>query len=376
MGIDSNIADVFIAFGDELRRAGLPLGTDDVMAFCLALGEVDPIDIVDVYWAGCSTLVSRREQRATYDRTFRNYFLHAPIDAPDDPRIRMRTLASTAATLELPDPEPQEGTTAEDETQLGLAASPVEVHRNKAFAACTPTELAALRRMIGRIRLSPPQRRSRRYVPAATGSRLDVRAVARAAIRSHGDVDELRYARRRRRIRPLVILLDVSGSMADYSRNLLQFAYSSRRAAGRVEVFCFGTRLTRITRDLDRRQPDDAMQRAAEAVTDWDGGTRIGDCLDAFIRTWARRGMSRGAIVVICSDGLDRGDPAVLAHAIEKLSRLSHRIVWVNPHRGDDPSSRPSAMGMMIADPYIDVVLSGHNLHSLERFADVLADLR
>lgn len=164
--------------------------------------------------------------------------------------------------------------------------------------------------------------------------------------------------------------------MSDYSRNLLQFAYSAKRAADRVEVFCFGTRLTRITNSLNRRRPDDAINLAARNVFDWDGGTRIGDSLDTFVRQWGRRGMSRGAIVVICSDGLDRGDPAVLAHAMERLSRLSHRIVWLNPHKGDDLDFQLNSLGMKIAAPHIDLILSGHNLRSLEEFAALLPELR
>jgi hypothetical protein len=174
----------------------------------------------------------------------------------------------------------------------------------------------------------------------------------------------------------LILILDVSGSMSDYSRNLLQFAYSTRRAVSRVEVFCFGTRLTRITKALERRRPDDALDEAAKTVFDWEGGTRIGDSLDAFVRGWGRRGMSRGAIVVICSDGLDRGDPAVLAGAMERLSRLSHRVVWMNPHKGDNRDFRPTTLGMMVAAPHIDLLLSGHDLASLEQLAELLPDLR
>jgi uncharacterized protein with von Willebrand factor type A (vWA) domain len=176
-------------------------------------------------------------------------------------------------------------------------------------------------------------------------------------------------------MRPLVLILDVSGSMSDYSRSLLQFAYSTKRAAARVEVFCFGTRLTRVTRALERRRPDDAMDQAARAVFDWEGGTRIGDSLLTFVRRWGSRGLCRGAIVVICSDGLDRGDPAVLATAMERLSRLSHRIVWLNPHKGTDADFRPSTLGMMVAAPHVDVLLSGHDLRSLEEFAALLPSL-
>ncbi len=141
-------------------------------------------------------------------------------------------------------------------------------------------------------------------------------------------------------------------------------------------MFCFGTRLTRITRALDRRRPDDALQRATQAVVDWEGGTRIGASLDTFVRDWGRRGLCRGGIVVICSDGLDRGDPDVLATAMDRLSRLSHRIVWLNPHKGSNTNFRPSTLGMIVAAPHIDLILSGHDLGSLEELATLLPALR
>jgi len=202
----------------------------------------------------------------------------------------------------------------------------------------------------------------------------------RETMRAHGEPAELYRRRRRRRLRPLVLILDVSGSMSDYSRNLLQFAYSTRRAAARVEVFCFGTRLTRITKELGRRRPDEAMDLAAKAVFDWEGGTRIGDSLTTFVREFGRRGMSRGAIVVICSDGLDRGDPAVLSSAMERLARLCHGVVWLNPHMGRatgrGAAYRPNTLGMMVAAPHVDLVLPGHDLRSLEEFAAVLPTMR
>jgi uncharacterized protein with von Willebrand factor type A (vWA) domain len=140
-------------------------------------------------------------------------------------------------------------------------------------------------------------------------------------------------------------------------------------------VFCFGTRLTRLTGELQHRRPDQAIERAATAVMDWDGGTRIGDSLTTFVRDWGRRGVCRGGIVVVCSDGLDRGDPQVLAAAMERLSRLSHSVVWMNPHKGADADFRPSTLGMMVVAPYVDLLLSGHDLHSLEELAAVLPDL-
>jgi uncharacterized protein with von Willebrand factor type A (vWA) domain len=263
----------------------------------------------------------------------------------------------------------------DEKARLGLMASNVEIWRGKSFAACTAEELAALRRIMAQIRLTPPERCTRRTVRSDDGRRPDLRRTVRDTMRMHGELAPLSWRRRRRRVRPLVLILDVSGSMSDYSRALLQFAYSTRRAAARTEVFCFGTRLTRITRALERRRPDEALDRAARAVFDWEGGTRIGEALDTFVRRYGRRGASRGAIVVICSDGLDRGDPAVLATAMERLRRLSHRVVWMNPHKGDLADFRPSTMGMMVAAPYVDVIWSGHDLRSLEEFAARLPSL-
>jgi hypothetical protein len=201
---------------------------------------------------------------------------------------------------------------------------------------------------------------------------LDVRAMIRRSMRAHGEPGELMLRQRRTKPRRLILVLDVSGSMADYSRHLLQFAHTARHAAARVEVFCFGTRLTRITRALSHRRPDTALAAAGELVADWEGGTRIGDSLRTFVQRWGRAGLCRGGVVIICSDGLDRGDPEVLAKALERLSRLCYRIVWVNPHKGSDASFRPSTLGMMAAAPYIDLLLSGHDLASLEQLAKAL----
>jgi uncharacterized protein with von Willebrand factor type A (vWA) domain len=249
------------------------------------------------------------------------------------------------------------------------------VLRTKSFARCTPEELAALRRIIKTITLTPPRRRTRRSVAAPAGRAPDLRRTLRETMRMHGEPAELFWRRRRLRLRPLTLILDVSGSMADYSRNLLQFAHSATRTAARVEVFCFGTRLTRITRELRRRRPDDALERAAQTVVDWEGGTRIGDSLDTFVRDWGRRGACRGGIVVVCSDGLDRGDPSTLATAMDRLSRQCHRVVWLNPHKGNNVDFRPNTLGMMVAAPHIDLLLSGHSLRSLEEFATLLPEL-
>jgi len=377
MTVGTDFVDVLVEFGEELRDAGIAVGTGDAMTYVQAVSLLNPADLGDVYWAGRGTLVSRRDLIPTYDRVFRKFFLDVETQGDSELKAMMRATTSTAATLEVPSPDPGEGEESnEEEAQLGYMASGAQVWRNKAFAACTDQELATIRRIVSDIKLTPPRRRTRRTITAKNGPRLDPRRMARETMRAHGNPTRLFRQKRRLRIRPLVFILDVSGSMSDYSRNLLQFAYSARRAADKVEVFCFGTRLTRITRSLDRRKPDDALNLAATAVFDWDGGTRIGQSLDQFIKRWGRRGLSRGSIVVICSDGLDRGDPALLESAMEKLSRLSHRIVWMNPHKGDVKDFRPNSLGMMVADPFIDEIFSGHNLASLEQFAEKLRELR
>jgi uncharacterized protein with von Willebrand factor type A (vWA) domain len=374
---DTGLVERFVEFGHELRAEGLSVGSGDILTYCAAVAALNPADILDVYWGGRTTLVNRRDQIPTYDRVFRRFFLAEPDRTPDADREDVRATSESSAVLEVPDSDPG-GDDADDEneTTLGLMASDADVWRDKSFSACTPEELAALRRIMDQVRLTPPRRRSRRHRPSKTRHRPDMRRMARHMMRTRHEPHRVLHTSRKLRPRPLVLILDVSGSMSDYSRNLLQFAHSTRQAAGRVEVFCFGTRLTRITPALERRRPDEAMALAAAQVTDWSGGTRIGESLDEFVRRFGRRGMSRGSIVVICSDGLDTGDPADLASAMERLSRLCHRIVWMNPHKGDDPGFRPNTLGMMVAAPFIDTIVSGHNLRSLGDFVESLPRLR
>jgi uncharacterized protein len=361
---------VLVGFARELRSAGITVGTGDVLTYCSAMAPLDPSDLLDLYWAGRTTLVSRRDDIPAYDQAFRRYFLAAA--GPAAPLLlRASAVAEAEAALVMPGTEPgpeQDG----EQPVLGWMASDVDALKHRSFAACTPEELAALRRIMARIRLTPPRRRTRRTQPASAGRSPDLRKTIRESMRMHGEPAELYFRQRKTRLRPLILILDVSGSMADYSRHLLQFAHSAKHAAARVEVFCFGTRLTRITRALQHRKPDAALEQAARVVVDWDGGTRIGQSLDTFVRRFGRGGLCRGGVVVICSDGLDRGDPEQLATAMERLSRLCYRIVWLNPHKGDDPNFRPSTLGMMVAAPHIDLLLSGHDLASLEQLAEML----
>jgi hypothetical protein len=364
-------AALLVDFSRELRTAGLTVGTGDVLTYCSAMVPLDPSDLVDLYWAGRTTLVSRRDDIPVYDRVFRQFFL-----ADGAPGASLLTLKATAAAeaeaaLVMPgtEPGPEQD---EEKPVLGWMASDVDALKHRSFAACTPAELATLRRIMTRIRLTPPRRRTRRTKSATAGRSPDMRKTIRDSMRMHGEPAELFFRQRRTRLRPLILILDVSGSMADYSRHLLQFAHTAKHSAAKVEVFCFGTRLTRITKALEHRRPDSALEQAARTVVDWDGGTRIGQSMDTFVRRWGRGGLCRGGVVVICSDGLDRGDPEQLATAMARLSRLCYRIVWLNPHKGDDQHFRPSTLGMMVAAPHIDLLLSGHDLASLEQLAEML----
>jgi uncharacterized protein len=372
---DPDFTPMLVGFTTELRRAGLTVGSGDVLTYCAAATVVDLTDLVDLYWAGRCTLLTRREQVPTYHRTFVAYFLGDGDSSPGAPAFSAVARAEALATLEIAETERLGEEQQEQQAELGYAAAKASTVKAKSFAACTPEELAALRRIMRTMQLAPPRRRTRRTVPTRHGRLPDLRRTVRESMRLHGEPGALHRRRRRMRTRRLILLLDVSGSMADYSRNLVQFAHTSTRAADRVEVFCFGTRLTRITRELEHRRPDLALDRAAAAVTDWEGGTRIGVCLDEFVRRWARRGLTRGGIVVICSDGLDRGDPELLESAMQRLSRLCHRIVWLNPHKGSRTDFTPDTLGMMVAEPYVDELLSGHDLASLSEFARVLATM-
>jgi hypothetical protein len=372
---------VLTGFARELRAAGLRVGTGDVLSYLAAMTPLDPADLLDLYWGGRATLLSRHEDEGIYDRVFREYFLDEDGAGHGQLTVTAESVAQAEATLVMPDTEPGPAQD-EDRPVLGWMASDVDALKHRSFTACTPEELAALRRIMTRMRLMPPRRRTRRTRPAPKGTEPDLRATIRASMRTGGEPPgRLFYRRRKTKLRPLILVLDVSGSMAGYSRHLLQFAHTARHAAsstsaGRVEVFCFGSRLTRITRELTHQRVDTALAQAARTVADWDGGTRIGRSLDELVRTWGRGGLLRGGVVVICSDGLDRGDPEVLALAMERLARLTHRIVWLNPHKGDDRDFRPSTLGMMVAAPHIDLLLSGHDLASLEELAGRLPALK
>jgi uncharacterized protein len=354
-----------------LRRAGLAVPTGQVLALTQAAATLAPLDVADLYWAGRCVLISHREDLAVYDAVFRALFYGGAMsDTTTDVLVERRLAAA--------DPEQAEGAAAGDDTPpsgVGAVASDVELLRHRRFDQASAAELQAMRTLMARIQLSVPLRRTRRTQPVARGSIPDLRRSLRQAVHTDGEIVRRAWRRRRFQPRSLVLVLDVSGSMAGYARALLQFAFAARRPAGRVEVFCFGTQLTRVTRDLAGGDVDQALASAAERVVDWEGGTRIGASLDTLNRTYGRRGLLRGAVVVVCSDGLERGDPQLLGEQMARLSRFAHRIVWVNPLKGDS-RYEPVQRGMQAALPFVDRLVSGHDLASLDELAGVLGALR
>ena len=323
-----------VAFARALRDEGLAVGPGRVIEFCRAAAALPPEDL---YWAGRLTLVARPEEIPVYDRVF-----HGVVEQEQPP-----------APV----------TVVEEEVAL---ASREELLRTKSFADLTREELVELAALMQQLRLNVPERRTRRREPARRGD-PDLRRTLRRSFRTGGEPVERAWRTRRTRRRRLVLLLDVSGSMADYSRALVLFARAALRADTRWEAFCFGTRLTRVTRALAVADPKEALRRAADEVVDWNGGTRIGDA----VRALARTNVVRGAVVVICSDGLDVGEPEVLRAEMARLGRLAHRVVWLNPLK-EDARYEPLARGMQAALPHVDVFLSGHNLESLEQVGEVL----
>jgi len=366
--------ELFIEFAQDLRFHGLVIGSDDVITYLSAISVLDASDIMDVYWSGRIALVRKKDNIPLYNKRFQAFFLDIGENEPDARKVKLKSSANAGATLEVPNVEQGlPGEVIEDETRLGYMASAADISRHKAFADCSDEEINRFRKLISMLKVSPPKRRTYRTQTTPKGKVLDMRRMARETMRSLGEQKDLMYIKRKEKLRSIVFILDVSGSMADYSRNLLQLAYSARRANTKVEVFCFGTRLTRITKSIDKRTPDEAMRLAGESVLDWDGGTRIGDAIAAFVKESRRSRLGRGAIVVICSDGLDQGEPQALDKAMQTLSRLAHKVIWVNPHKGDNEDYKPNTIGMMIADPYIDRIFSGHNYKSIEEFARELS---
>ena len=376
-----DLATVAATFGDRLHSAGIPVTPERSGRFAAAVELTAPATYDDIYWAARVTLVSGHEQLDEFDRVFARYFgeLADQAEARGDP-------ASSAAST-----RPQQSSESADDRRgaagagrsgedhrfgddeevegqtLAMTASGNEHLHRADYAALTASELMTLRTLMARMRLAPPTRTRRRTRRSSTGKRLDMRATIRRSQRTGGDPVEQILRRRTTRPRRLVLLADISGSMEPYARAYLQLLHCAAGGAN-AETFVFATRLTRLTRQLRIRDPNVALQRAAASAPDWAGGTRLGDALKAFNDGWGRRGLARGAVLLIVSDGWDAGDPTVVAEQMARLSRLAYRVVWVNP-RKQSSSYQPLVGGMAAALPHIDAFISGH---SLEAMFDVL----
>jgi uncharacterized protein with von Willebrand factor type A (vWA) domain len=372
-----------VGFGRFIRRSGLPVGTGRIVTFCRSVAVLGPTSRSELRAAARATLVGRPEDFDPLDALFDRYF--GAVAAPTEERASPRDAAPGDDRPERFDGQDQERTasiraarwrnaSAEDEVEgessVGIVASDVEVIRRKDFAELTSEERRQVSMLVRRLTLSMPHRPSRRYRRSPRGDRFDLRRTIRASMRTEGEPLRRAWKQRQARSRPLVLLLDVSGSMAPYVRPLLEFGQGATRAGRRVEVFCFGTRLTRLTRAL--RSPREALTRVGEAVSDWEGGTRIGESLADLLDEWSTRSALRGAVVVLCSDGLERGDPEFLSRQMARLSRLAWKLIWVNPLKGS-PRYEPLARGMAASLPFVDVFLSGHNLESLEALGRAVA---
>jgi uncharacterized protein with von Willebrand factor type A (vWA) domain len=361
-----------VTFGRVLREAGVEVGPGRLADALRGLDAVDFTHQADVYWTLRQTLVSRRDELELFDRAFAAWFLRDAIDpagrgaAPQPPQLHRATQTSAERGHR---EDEDEG----EETQE-VGASTHELLREKDFAEMTPDEFERARRLIGELARMRPQRTSRRRCPDPRGDRLDVRRLVRRSLRTGGDPLERPYRARKEVPRKLVVLCDVSGSMDAYTRALLLFLHAVVGTGRGVEAFAFGTRLSRLTPELDTRDPAAALDRATEAVVDWGSGTRIGAALKQFNDEYGRRALSRGAVVVIVSDGWERQDPELVGREMARLRRAAYAVVWVNPLKGN-PEYQPLAGGMRAALPFVDRFLPGHNLRSLEELAAVLAGI-
>lgn len=373
-----------IGFGRELRRRGLPVGTGRIVTFCRGAAALSPLDRDDLYWAARAALISRPEDLEAFDLAFDDYFRTGVKLPPIAPMVLPKTPVPAATGEPSGEVVVEEGLVAaqwhaagedeeaEGEAAIRIVASAVEVLRDKSFADLSEEERLRVAHLIRRLAVTVPVRRTRRLRTAPAGPRFDVRRTLRKSLRTEGEPFHRVWRARRSRARPLVLILDVSGSMAPYARALMQFAFAAMAAGRRVEVFCFGTRLTRVTRTLRTKDPDRALHEVGKRVADWEGGTRIGASLKELLDEWGQRAALRGSVAVICSDGLERGEPELLRSQMARLRRLAHRVVWVNPLKGS-PRYEPLARGMAAALPSIDVFLPGHNLESLEELGRVLS---
>jgi uncharacterized protein len=358
--------ELLAAFAAALRSAGVAVTMDRTQAFLVAAATLGAGEQPGVYWAGRSTLCSNLDDLERYDQVFLAWFGGHGL-TPSKPRESLRRVAQADLTNET-----DGDTSADGDSMLRATASTIEVLRHRDVAELSASERAELARLFATLRPVAPLRTSPRRRPSRRGD-IDGRRTLREELRHGGEPTRLRHRDRSTRPRRVVVLVDVSGSMGPYADSLLRWAHvvtSVNRS--RTEVFTVGTRLTRVTRAMRLRDGDRALEAAGQAVPDWSGGTRLGESLQAFLDRWGQRGVARGAVVVILSDGWERGDSAQLGEQMRRLHRLAHRVVWVNPHQGK-AGYAPVQGGIVAALPFVDSFVAGHSLATFEQALEEIA---
>ncbi|WP_043835768.1 vWA domain-containing protein [Muricoccus aerilatus] len=372
------LAPNLIAFGRVLRRAGVPVGPAETLGAAEALGHVPLADRAAFRAALRATMIHRREHFEVFDAAFDLFWRNpeAPLGAfnPDEPPPESLPPAARRVSDAMPGASPPAPPAAEPETREGAALAVSERERlaRLDFESMTAEELAEAKREIRRLVLPLAERPTRRFRPDPSGPRTDLRATIRASMRMGGEIASISRRRRVTQPPPLVLLCDVSGSMAHYAQILLHFLHAVANHRARVHSFVFGTRLTNITRALRNRDPEVAFQAVSHILPDWSGGTRIGEALDRFNRLWARRVLGQGAVVLLITDGLDRGGAEGLSEAAERLSHSCRRLIWLNPllrYAG----FQPRAAGIRALLPHVHEHRQVHNLNSLRALVATLS---
>jgi uncharacterized protein with von Willebrand factor type A (vWA) domain len=362
--------EILLAFARALRAAGVPVTQDRAQGFAAAVAVLGVGDRRATYLAGRATLCAGPDDLARYDQVF-----HAFFDARDGlPRSRPAQ-PSVPVFAGLPAADATGVGEATDEEVVRAMASELEVLRHRDLASLTAGEKQRMAAMFATLRPRPPVRRTARHQRWHRGQ-VDASRTLRASLRRMGEPAEIAWRRRGVRPRRVVLLVDVSGSMSGYADALLRLAHRftqvARESGGVVETFTVGTRLTHLTRAMRLRDPERALVAAGETVPDWSGGTRLGETLRFFLDRWGQRGLARGAVVVVFSDGWERGDPALLGEQMARLGRIAHRVVWVNPHRGKS-GYEPVQQGVLAALPHCDDFVAGHSLATFAELSEVIS---
>ncbi|TWP33045.1 vWA domain-containing protein [Leekyejoonella antrihumi] len=357
---------LLLGFARALRAAGVPVTPDRERGYLDAVAVVGLDDERATYWAGRSTLCSSPDELERYDKVFTAWF----SQHGEEVRTARPQSVQVAVPVDLLTDSDEAGDGEQAAEAVQMVASPTEVLRHRDIGAMSPAEKALMATLFGSLHRPRPVRRSARHTQSHHGA-VDARRTLRAQLERMGEPGPIQWRRRSTRPRHLVLLIDVSGSMSSYAESLLRLAHHWVRGGRPVEVFTMGTRLTRITRALHQHDPDRALIAAGDVVPDWSGGTRLGESVKAFLDRWGRRGMARGAIVVIFSDGWERSGVDLLDEQMRRLRAMAHRVVWVNPHAGKT-GYEPVQQGILAVLPHCDGLVAGHSLQAFNELAEMV----